>query len=46
MEDSVGCTDAHPKRRKAVHPKSKHFIVSLLDVPILRKLPYERITED
>src|ERR1041384_7472960 len=40
----VLCPDAHPKRVKTKNPKSKRFIVNLLDVLILRKLPYEKIT--
>src|SRR5215208_4046613 len=40
------CCEAHPTRMEAIKLKSKRFIVSLLDAFILRKLPYERITED
>jgi hypothetical protein len=50
-----GCTcpcavlrDAHPKRNKAVNPtsvESERFIISLSDESILKKLPYEKITE-
>jgi hypothetical protein len=36
---------AHPKRNKAIHPNSKRFMISLLDGVIVRKLPYEKITE-
>src|SRR5215216_2838226 len=40
------CCGAHPKRMKASNPKRKRFmIISLPDVFILRKLPYERITD-
>jgi hypothetical protein len=39
------CRGAHPKRSKAIKPKSKRFMVSLLDGLILKKLPYEKITE-
>src|SRR4030095_9748310 len=35
---------AHPKSIKAVNPKSRYFIVGLLDGFILSNLPYEKIT--
>ena len=48
MEESMGGTlprcRAHPQRNKAINPKRNRFIISLLDVLILRKLPYEKIT--
>src|SRR6266496_6732235 len=52
IEESIDCAcvlfccGAHPKRMKAIRPKIKRFIFSLLDAFILRKLPYEKITED
>src|SRR6185503_5038841 len=49
MEESADCSSAwrgaHPKRSKAIKLKRKRFISSLLDGFILRKLPYEKITE-
>src|SRR5688500_17988452 len=47
-DDALGsfCCGAHPKRRKAINPKNRRFIFSHLDAPILRKLPYEKITEN
>src|SRR5688572_1517047 len=47
-DDALGslCCGAHPKRRKAINPKIRRFIFSLLDASILRKLPYEKITEN
>src|SRR5688572_22879706 len=46
-DDALGsfCCGAHPKRRKAINPKTRRFIFSLLDLSILRKFPYEKITE-
>jgi hypothetical protein len=44
--DGTGvCCSAHPKRNKAIDPKSKRFIRGLLDGMIVRKLPYEKLTE-
>src|ERR1700752_1479067 len=40
----ISCPNAHPKRMKAVNPKSRCFIVSLLDGFILSNLPYKKIT--
>src|SRR5687767_7092586 len=40
----ISFPNAHPKRMKAVNPRRKHFIVSLLDGSILKNLPYEKIT--
>jgi hypothetical protein len=49
MEESVDGIStgrgAHPKSNKAIHPKSRCFIGTLLDGVILKKLPYEKITE-
>jgi hypothetical protein len=51
IEESAGCIlvtlgcGEQPKRRKATHPRSRRFIISLLDEVILRKLPYEKLTE-
>src|SRR5919106_233126 len=40
----ISFPNAHPKRMKAVNPRRKRFIVSLLDGSILKNLPYKKIT--
>src|SRR5215211_4625645 len=38
------CCAAHPKRTIDKNPINQRFMFSLLDAPIVRKLPYEKIT--
>src|SRR5690554_1987374 len=36
---------AHPSNKKESHPSTKRFTIYLLDGVILKKLPYEKLTE-